>query len=79
MAALLMHPGRNLSQTKNHFMKKLIPVLLFLITVAACSNEADSDKRADTANLDVNTNTDIGDTSSYNRMPDKIVDSVPGQ
>jgi hypothetical protein len=60
-------------------MKKLIPVLLLLMTIAACNNDADSNEKADTVNLDVNTNTnqDMGDTSSYNRMPDKINDSMP--
>ena len=48
--------------------------------MVACNNSAEGDKSKDTVNEDVNTGTTIdntGDTSSYERMPNKINDSIP--
>ena len=48
--------------------------------MAACNNSAESDKSRDTMDADVNTGTTIdntGDTSSYERMPNKINDRIP--
>jgi len=57
-------------------MKKLSLIILVSVLIAACNNSAEGDKSRDT----VNTGTTIdnsGDTSSYERMPNKINDSVP--
>ena len=54
--------------------------MLISIFIAACNNSAEGDKSKDTVNTDVNTGTTIdntGDTSSYERMPNKITDSIP--
>ena len=61
-------------------MKKLTLIILVSIFIAACNNSAEGDRSRDTLNPDVNTGTAIdtaGDTSSYERMPNKISDSLP--
>ena len=68
-------------------MKKIIMVLLSAVFIAACNNSAETDTNTDTVNLEQNRdmnnrNTTVydsatGDTSSYERMPNKINDSIP--
>ena len=68
-------------------MKKIIMVLLAGVFITACNNSAESDTNTDTINLEQNRdmnnrNTTVydsatGDTSSYERMPNKINDSIP--
>jgi hypothetical protein len=72
-------------------MKKFPWVILATLFLAACNNSADSDKDvidADSFNASEkkelnNRNTGAydsaqqGDTSSYERMPNKVTDSVP--
>jgi len=74
-------------------MKKLSRAIIATLFIAACTNTADSDKDnpidADSFNTSEkkdlnNRNTTVydsaarsGDTSSYERMPNKIKDSVP--
>ena len=72
-------------------MKKLSWVILATLFLAACNNSADNDKEvidADSFNTSEkkelnNRNTGAydsaqhGDTSSYERMPNKVTDSVP--
>lgn len=61
-------------------MKKLVMITIISLFIAACNNSADGNKSRDTVNVDVNTNTTIdhtGDTSSYERMPNKVNDSMP--
>jgi uncharacterized lipoprotein NlpE involved in copper resistance len=61
-------------------MKKLILAMLVSVCMVGCNNSAEGDRSRDTLNPDVNTGTIIdtaGDTSSYERMPNKITDSIP--
>jgi hypothetical protein len=61
-------------------MKKLSLVLFAGLLAAACNNSAEDDKKKDSVNVDVNTKTatdPVGDTSSYDRMPNKLTDSTP--
>ena len=59
-------------------MKKLIPVILFVSMLTACNNSADTEKTTDSVNVDINTSNETNkDTSSYERMPNKINDSIP--
>ena len=60
-------------------MKKIVPFILLLTIIIACNNAAETKETKDSTNMDVNTNTttDPGkDTSSYERMPNKINDSM---
>ncbi len=59
-------------------MKKLM-VLAFLGLILACNNSAETEKTKDSTNVDANTHTSTeskGDTSSYDRMPNKMTDST---
>ena len=68
-------------------MIKIIMVLLAGVFITACNNSAESDTNTDTINLEQNRdmnnrNTTVydsatGDTSTYERMPNKINDSIP--
>lgn len=62
-------------------MKKLISIVfiaaIVITSAISCTNDAETNKKADTVSLDVNTNTNNGDTSSYDRMPNRITDSMP--
>jgi PBP1b-binding outer membrane lipoprotein LpoB len=76
-------------------MKKISRAIIATLFIAACNNNADSDKSnpnpidADSFNTSEkkdlnNRNTSVydsaqhpGDTSSYERMPNKVKDSVP--
>jgi hypothetical protein len=59
-------------------MKKIIPVILFLVIVTACSNSADKEKTKDSVNVkSSNGNGEPSkDTASYDRMSNKISDST---
>ena len=74
-------------------MKKISRAIIATLFIAACNNSADGDKSnpidADSFNTSEkrdlnNRNTSVydsaqqpGDTSSYERMPNKVKDSVP--
>ena len=58
-------------------MKKIIPFIFLVAVLTACNNSADNVKTKDSVNVDVNTRTETNkDTSSYDRMPNKIHDSM---
>jgi hypothetical protein len=62
-------------------MKKIVPyiliVVLFIITMIGCNNAADTVETKDSTSIDVNTRTEPNkDTSSYERMPNKMTDST---
>lgn len=63
--------------SNTNIMKKILCGLLLMAVFAACNNDADTNTKTDTVNLDVNTNNSTGDTSSYERMPNNVTDSVP--
>ncbi len=71
-------------------MKKVCSILIGVVFLAACNNSGDSKNDNDTVSLEQNTdrnnrNTTVydsggrkqeGDTSSYERMPTKMNDSI---
>ena len=58
-------------------MKKLIPLILLVTISMACNNSADNVKTKDSVNVEMNTNNETNkDTSSYERMTNKINDST---
>lgn len=49
-----------------------------LIALGSCTNNGQGDETRDTAQIKpVEDNTSVGDTSSYDRMPQKLTDSMP--
>jgi hypothetical protein len=61
-------------------MKALFLLIITWLLATACNNSGDSDKKKDSVNIDVNTGTTTDhsyDTTSYDRMPDKMTDSTP--
>lgn len=59
-------------------MKILTLAICIWGLIAACNNDANGDMQKDTVQIDVSTqgNTDAGDTSSYDRMSNKVTDST---
>ncbi len=74
-------------------MKKFAGVIIAILFIAACKNDADKDKDnpIDTDSFNASDKKDVnnrnttvydsaqqsGDTSSYERLPNKLKDSVP--
>lgn len=61
-------------------MKALFLLIIIGLLTTACNNSGDSDKKKDSVNVDVNTSTTTdhsGDTTSYDRMQNKLTDSTP--
>jgi hypothetical protein len=61
-------------------MKKLFGLAIFAFLITGCGNSGEGDVNKDTLEPGINTNVspedERGDTSSYERMPETISDSV---
>ena len=62
-------------------MKKMLGPLLLALLIFSCANSDDGRTPDDSTNINVNANvgtgSDAGDTSSYERMPGRLHDSIP--
>lgn len=74
-------------------MKKILMVLMAGIYIAACNNSGENESQTDKDTVSLEQNRDVnnrnttvydsatgnqnGDTSSYERMPNRVNDSIP--